>query len=244
MGNAAAEMDAIYRVQRHIYDASRKYYLLGRDQLLDSLDPPPGGSVLEIGCGTGRNLILASDRYPAARFFGVDVSSVMLETAAASVARHGLAHCIHLAQADASRLDTKPLFGCDAYDRVFISYALSMIPPWREALVCAYRAVGPGGSLHIVDFGEQSRLPSLFRSGLRRWLKTFSVHPRAELEAELRRLAKETGADLTFERPFRDYACSAILRKPAPVKAPVREFALSDHFADDDGRQEDGHGPE
>lgn len=219
MGNAAAEMDAIYRVQRHIYDASRKYYLLGRDQLLDTLDPPPGGTILEIGCGTGRNLILASDRFPAARFFGVDVSAAMLETAAASVARRGLAYCITLAQADASRLDTKPLFGCDAFDRVFISYALSMIPPWREALACAFKAVRPGGSLHIVDFGEQSRLPSAFRAGLRAWLKKFSVHPRAELESELRRLASETGAELTFERPFRDYACSAILTKPAPVQA-------------------------
>ncbi len=215
MGNAAADMDAIYRVQRHIYDASRKYYLLGRDQLLDALDPPAGGTILEIGCGTGRNLILASDRYAAARLFGVDVSAVMLETAAASVARHGLANCIQLAQGDAANLDTRALFGQDAFDRVFISYALSMIPPWQEALVCAWRAVRPGGSLHIVDFGEQSRLPSVFRSGLRAWLKKFSVHPRAELEAELRRLANERGAEIVFERPFRDYACSAILTKPS-----------------------------
>lgn len=214
MTDAATEMDAIYRVQRHIYDVSRKYYLLGRDGLLDALDPPPGGSVLEIGCGTGRNLIQAADRYPSARFFGVDVSAAMLETACASVARAGLAHCITLAQGDAARLDTQTLFGMRSFDRVFISYALSMIPPWREALACAFDAVAPGGALHIVDFGEQSRLPSAFRRGLRAWLRRFSVEPRAELEAELRRLADETGADLTFARPFRDYACSAVLRRP------------------------------
>ena len=46
------------------YDASRRYYLLGRDRLLDQLAPPPGGSILEIGCGTGRNLIGAARRYP------------------------------------------------------------------------------------------------------------------------------------------------------------------------------------
>jgi len=215
MADAAAEMDAIYRVQRHIYDASRKYYLLGRDGMLDALDPPPGGSVLEIGCGTGRNLILAADRYPSARFFGVDVSHAMLKTAGASVARAGLAHCITLAQGDAARLDTEALFGIRGFDRVFVSYALSMIPPWREALGCAFDAVAPGGELHIVDFGEQSGLPSAFRRGLRAWLTRFSVEPRAELEAELRRLAAEMGADLTFARPFRDYACSAVLRKAA-----------------------------
>lgn len=37
--DAAALMDAIYRRQRHIYDASRKFYLLGRDGLIADLDP-------------------------------------------------------------------------------------------------------------------------------------------------------------------------------------------------------------
>jgi len=62
--SAAAHMDAIYRYQRYIYDASRKYYLLGRDRLIGELAPPPGGSVLEIACGTGRNLVKAARRYP------------------------------------------------------------------------------------------------------------------------------------------------------------------------------------
>lgn len=209
----ARHMDSIYRVQRHIYDASRKYYLLGRDGLLDGLDPPPGGTVLEIGCGTGRNLICAADRYPSARFFGVDVSAVMLETARASVEKAGLDHCIKLGRADAARLDTEALFGVAMFDRVFISYALSMIPPWRDALACAFAAVGPGGSLHVVDFGEQSRLPRAFRAGLRAWLAKFSVEPRADLEDALRRLASETQSTLTFSRPFRDYACHAILTR-------------------------------
>ncbi|WP_439543508.1 class I SAM-dependent methyltransferase [Hyphomicrobium sp.] len=221
MTDAAAEMDSIYRVQRHIYDASRKFYLLGRDGLLDSLDPPPGGTVLEIGCGTGRNLILASDRYPAALFYGIDVSAVMLETASASVEKAGLTHCIRFAQADARKLDTEAAFGIAEFDRVFVSYALSMIPPWREALEQAYGAVKPGGSLHIVDFGEQRRLPGVFRAGLRAWLKRFSVEPRAELEAEVLKLADAHGARATFARPFRDYACSAVIRKPASVMQPA-----------------------
>ena len=50
-------MDRIYRHQRHIYDLTRKYYLLGRDELITALAPPGNGSVLEIGCGTGRNLL-------------------------------------------------------------------------------------------------------------------------------------------------------------------------------------------
>jgi S-adenosylmethionine-diacylgycerolhomoserine-N-methlytransferase len=221
MADAATEMDAIYRVQRHIYDASRKYYLLGRDGLINGLDAPPGGSVLEVGCGTGRNLILAAEHYPAARFYGFDVSNAMLETARKSIERWELSHSITLAQADASRFDAQEAFGIDGFDRVFISYALSMIPPWQDAIVCAYRAVKPGGSLHIVDFGEQRNLPSAFRTGLRAWLRKFAVYPRADLEPELRRLAAETGAELTFERPFRDYACNALLKKPVEVGEAV-----------------------
>ena len=57
-------MDGIYRHQRHIYDATRKFYLLGRDEMIEGLAVPSGGSVLEIGCGTGRNLIAAARRYP------------------------------------------------------------------------------------------------------------------------------------------------------------------------------------
>ncbi len=211
--DAARHMDNIYRVQRHIYDVSRKYYLLGRDGLLDELEPMPGETVLEIGCGTGRNLICAADRYPYALFYGVDVSAAMLETAAVAVEKAGLGHCIRLGQADASRLDTQALFGVASFDRVLVSYALSMIPPWREALTHAFAAVAPGGSLSIVDFGEQAGLPKVFRAGLRAWLPKFSVEPRAELEDELRRLAAESGSTLSFSRPFRDYACRAVLSR-------------------------------
>jgi S-adenosylmethionine-diacylgycerolhomoserine-N-methlytransferase len=211
---AAAHMDAIYRYQRYIYDASRKYYLLGRDSLLDELAPPPGGSVLEVACGTGRNLIKAARRYPQARFYGFDISSAMLDTARGSIARKGLADRIVVGEADATEFSGQALFGVAAFDRVFISYALSMIPPWQGALQQALAAVKLGGRLHIVDFGEQEGYPRWFRSGLRSWLNTFSVEPRAELEAELERLAAETGARLELKRMYRDYARGAALVKP------------------------------
>ncbi len=182
-------MDAIYRYQRYIYDATRKYYLLGRDRLLSELDPAPGGSVLEIACGTGRNLILAARRYPEARCYGFDISTAMLDTAGAAIARNGLQDRISVTAGDAAEFSPERLFGVPAFDRVMVSYALSMIPPWRTALQRAMDAVAPGGRLHVVDFGEQERLPRVFKSGLRSWLAKFSVEPRAELEAELEKLA-------------------------------------------------------
>ena len=53
----AALMDKVYRRQRHIYNLTRKYYLLGRDRLVRQLRARPPERVVEIGCGTARNLI-------------------------------------------------------------------------------------------------------------------------------------------------------------------------------------------
>lgn len=174
-------MDSIYRYQRHIYDFTRKYYLLGRDRLIRELAPPEDGCVLEVGCGTGRNLIKAARRYPRARFYGIDISEAMLEKARAEIMRAGLAHRIELAQADAAQFNAGQLFGRPAFDRVFFSYSLSMIPSWRQALRQGFAATGEGGRLMVVDFGMQERLPRWFSGVLMWWLRQFHVSPRAEL---------------------------------------------------------------
>jgi len=212
MTNAhGAMMDRVYRHQRHIYNLSRRYFLFGRDRLIASLKPPPGGHVLEVGCGTARNLILAARLYPDTVCYGVDVSRRMLETARASVERAGLAERIFLGEGDAADFDPQRLFGRTAFDRIFFSYSLSMIPPWPGALDRGASLLAPGGRLHVVDFGQQERLPRWFRGMLFGWLDRFHVAPRAELEQALSELAKRRGADLTFTRLYRGYACAAEL---------------------------------
>jgi S-adenosylmethionine-diacylgycerolhomoserine-N-methlytransferase len=213
-GNQASLMDGVYRRQRHIYDLTRKYYLLGRDRLIAGLDVPPAGTVLEIGCGTGRNLVLASRRYPEARLFGLDISSEMLRSASASLKREGIAGRIRLAQGDATAFDAFSLFGRDRFDRVFISYALSMIPGWERAVGEALRCLAAGGSLHIVDFGSQERLPRWFKGLLRRWLAKFHVAPRDTMRAELERQTRAAGMSLEFAPLYRGYSVYAVVRRP------------------------------
>jgi S-adenosylmethionine-diacylgycerolhomoserine-N-methlytransferase len=213
MTDAAALMDQMYRRQRHIYDVSRKFYLLGRDEALGRLHPDRGGKALEIGCGTGRNLIKLAQAYPRVQLFGVDVSREMLTTAAASTARAGVASRISFAQADATAFDPQRLFGCANFDRVMISYALSMIPLWREALGHALDVVAPGGSLHVVDFGDCAGLPRPFKAGLRRWLAAFDVTPRDNFCASLTALTAERGMVCEIESRFRGYAILATARR-------------------------------
>lgn len=197
-------MDSVYRTQRHFYDATRKYYLLGRDGLIADLAPPPGGSVLEIGCGTGRNLVAVGSAWPQAELFGIDISEAMLETARGSLAKAGVPAT--LAQGDACNFDAAALLGRATFDRVFISYALSMIPEWKAALVQAASCVAPGGRLEIVDFGQQDRLPGLWRRALFGWLAQFHVAPRAELGRMIAGLAAETGSAGHCRSLYRGYA--------------------------------------
>src|SRR6202011_1623565 len=97
---ATHRMNRMYRRQRHIYNGTRRYYLLGRGQLLSDLKPAGGAGVLEIGCGTGRNLVLAAQLYPDARFFGIDVSTEMLTSGISAIARRGLPDGIGARQGD------------------------------------------------------------------------------------------------------------------------------------------------
>jgi len=88
--DAAAAMDRMYRHQRHVYDMTRKFYLFGRDRLISELAPAPGDRLLEIGCGTARNLIRVARRHPQVALYGIDASAEMLKTADAAILRAGL----------------------------------------------------------------------------------------------------------------------------------------------------------
>ncbi|WP_375396896.1 class I SAM-dependent methyltransferase [uncultured Sphingomonas sp.] len=206
-------MDAIYRTQRHFYDLTRKYYLLGRDALIAGLAPPPGGSMIEIGCGTGRNLIAAAIRWPDARLFGIDISEAMLATARAKVAAAGLSARIVLAQGDATAFDAAALFGQATFDRVFQSYTLSMIPDWRSALRQGAHKLAPGGRLDIVDFGQQEALPGWWRTLLFAWLGKFDVTPHASLFVEVDAIAGAGGLTAAHRAMYRGYAWSAQLAR-------------------------------
>ena len=206
-------MNRTYRHQRYIYDFTRKYYLLGRDRLIAEIDARDGARVLEIGCGTGRNLIVAARKYPGAQCFGIDVSTEMLTSAIGAISRAGLTARIRIAHGDATRFDPDSLFGIARFDRIFISYSLSMIPQWRGVLDTAVSLLAPDGELRIVDFGGQESLPGAIRWLLRRWLAMFHVTPCDDLEAILTARAAATGASLVFERPYRGYAQYATLRR-------------------------------
>ena len=209
----ARAMDAQYALQRHIYDLTRKYYLLGRDRLIRELGVPAGGSVLEVGVGTGRNLALVAGRYPGARLFGLDISAEMLKSAHVNIDRAGAQGRTLLARADATSFDPQWLFGEAGFDRVYVSYSLSMIPDWEAALAQALSVVAPGGRLHVVDFGQQEQLPGWFRALLRGWLAKFHVTPREELFSAAERIGQSIGAEVRTRSLYRGYAWEVVIER-------------------------------
>lgn len=194
-------MDKTYQHQRRIYDLTRKYFLFGRDHLIGELNPREGSHVLEVACGTGRNLQLAMRQYPRCAFYGLDISSQMLRSA-----QDKLGDRAQLAEADACDFDGQRLFQRRYFDRIFLSYGISMIPDWEAALREACAHLGPGGELHVVDFSDQSGLPDWFGSALNEWLRRFHVTPRRALDRVLDRIAQDIGATSRHGHLYRGYA--------------------------------------
>lgn len=211
---ARFRMDRMYRHQRHIYDLTRKFYLLGRDALLDELPDAPAARICELGCGTGRNLIHLARRRPGAHLYGIDVSPEMLATARSRLRRAGFADRVQLADTAAESFDPLARFGVERFDVVYFSYVLSMVPDWRSAVEHALALLRPGGALAVVDFADQRAASALRRRALLAWLAMFDVHPRPEIEADLLAMAYSLDRQPRHMSVARGYAYRLMFRTP------------------------------
>lgn len=213
MPNAFEQMDAMYRYQRYFYDATRKYYLLGRDKLIAQMNIEAGENILEVGCGTGRNLIILAKKYPHSNFFGLDASGEMLKTAQETINAANLKN-ITLKTALADDFDYRKTFDLNKpFDAIFFSYSISMIPTWKESIANALENLQSGRSFHIVDFYDQRDLPAWFRGILKKWLSKFHVRFWSGLLPHLKELEKQGSGKLQITSVARRYAFIAGFEK-------------------------------
>ncbi len=214
-GDHVQLMDSMYRMQRYFYDASRKFYLFGRDLLIKELPVKEGDDVLEVGCGTGRNLIMLAKRHPNATFWGVDASNEMLKTAFSKIHSKGLEQKIELRHGLAENLHHKEMFGNeDPFDVIFFSYSLSMIPGWTESVDIAFEQLKPGGWLYLVDFWNQEKLPGWFQTLLKTWLSLFHVKHDPKMIPYLEETAQKNNTELHLQSIMGQYAFLASMQKP------------------------------
>ena len=166
-----------YKLHAGIYDATRWSFLFGRQRIIDlAAGIAAPRRILEIGCGTGRNIEALCRRFPEASITGVDLSAPMLDQAWTKLKPHtGRVRLIQLAY-------DHPVHEPDGmFDLVLSSYSLSMFNPgWEQAIACAHEDLRPGGLMALVDFHD-SRVPAF-----RKWMGVNHVRMEGQLQPLLR----------------------------------------------------------
>jgi S-adenosylmethionine-diacylgycerolhomoserine-N-methlytransferase len=163
-------LNGYYGVARHFYDATRKYYLFGRDGTLAELEREPWTTLVEVGPGTGRNLRKLHAACPDRRLGGVDASDAMLAHARKRCPFATLVHGF------AERAPFESVMG-ERPDRILFSYCLSMVAEPGAALARARASLAPGGQVVVVDFADLEGLPRPARTFLRAWVGAYHVRP-------------------------------------------------------------------
>jgi S-adenosylmethionine-diacylgycerolhomoserine-N-methlytransferase len=189
-GGHAERLEGFYAGQADAYDRFREKLLHGRDELLKALPLVPGGTLIEFGCGTGRNIHAIGDRLATLESAtGIDLCPSLLHVGRRRAAELGWKN-VRLIEADACTW--KP---DQPVDVVVFAYALTMIPDWRAALRNAIACLRPGGTLAVVDFtvidpavaalGGCVPQSAPVRWAWKRWFGHDGVHPDATMLPEL-----------------------------------------------------------
>ena len=117
-----------------------------RKKAVERLQLRPGDCVLEIGCGTGRNLPHLREAVgPEGRVYGVDISAGMLAKAHALCAAHQWRNVV-LTEQDANEY-TAP----EPLDGVMFGLSYNTMPHHLAVLHRAWSQLRPGGSLVVMD---------------------------------------------------------------------------------------------
>ena len=122
-----------------------------RSKAINRLELKRGSRVLEVGCGTGRNLAPLIEAVGAeGQVYGVDLSEGMLAEAKQLCVRQNWRN-VELMRADAADYVLPA-----PVDGVIFSLSYAVIPHHRNALRRAWKQLRPGGYLVIMD----AKLPS------------------------------------------------------------------------------------
>jgi ArsR family transcriptional regulator len=134
------------------WDQIRSLYVSDADvegAILEAAGPGPFRSLVDLGAGTGRMLLLLGDK--AKKAVGLDLSQQMLNIARAEAAKAGLGHT-ELRHGDIA--DTRLPDGCA--DLVTIHQVLHYLTDPAAAVAEAARLTAPGGRLVIADFAPHT----------------------------------------------------------------------------------------
>jgi S-adenosylmethionine-diacylgycerolhomoserine-N-methlytransferase len=146
-------LENYYRLHARFYDTTRWSFLFGRSKIMREvaqiLKPK---RILEIGCGTGKNLLVLHQTFPQAIIEGIDLSIDML-----NIARKKTASAGEFIQLSHQRYDAALSQSAkkDTFDLLLFSYSLSMFNPgFEDVLQYAVTDLSAQGLIAVVDFND------------------------------------------------------------------------------------------
>lgn len=113
-------------------------------------------AILDVGCGTGRLLRLAEERYPSARLFGVDAATKMVKQAEAALPKGSV---IRLQQGVAEHL---PFLDAQ-FDLVFSTLTFHHWEDQTKGISEVARVLAPGGRWLVADIMPAGLIGSVIR---------------------------------------------------------------------------------
>jgi S-adenosylmethionine-diacylgycerolhomoserine-N-methlytransferase len=144
----AERLESFYSGQAEDYDAFRSRLLHGRHELIDRLVFPTGGVWVDLGAGTGENVLRAGQRTAGLNeIVLVDLSPSLLQLAERQLKQAAMRNA-RCCLADVTQLELPS----ESVDLVTFSYSLTMIPDWFAAIDNAFRILRPGGTIAATDF--------------------------------------------------------------------------------------------
>ena len=130
--------------------------------LVEATAVPAGGTVLDLGCGTGTMTRWIKQQHPDARVIGLDADPRILEIAREKAIRAGVE--IEFLEANAAVIPLQE----NSVQRVVSSLFFHHLPPDSKAQVLAevFRVLEANGELHIlslIHISEPTRQPATSR---------------------------------------------------------------------------------
>lgn len=184
-----------------------------RREAVRALALRPGATVVDLGCGTGRNLpLLTSAVGPKGRVIGVDLTSAMLRAAERRIRAHQWTN-VELVEADAAVYEFPP-----ETDGILSTFAVTLAPSYDQILHRAADALAPCGRLAVADLKLPERWPS--------WLvrvAAWANRPYGVTIALGERCPWESVRRYTNEVVFREYYFGALYLSVgvAQVRSPI-----------------------
>lgn len=138
------DLQSYYRLHARIYDLTRWSFLFGRNSLRQWFpELPKGARILDLGCGTGKQLHFLQKRYPSATITGIDQSPEMLQIAGKKISGQVTLR---------NTLYEPSTFPEHSFELIVASYSLSMVDDLEAVLKALQLHLTPGGYLLVVDF--------------------------------------------------------------------------------------------